>query len=78
MDIRRRSDCFTVWVLHGEADTDTPVVHARHTAKMIPGAKLLLFPDHGHISILTEIPELIAKLVSLGRNSRQVWNTGST
>jgi hypothetical protein len=45
---------------------------------MIPGAKLLLFPDHGHISILTEIPELIAKLVSLGRNSRQVWNTGST
>jgi pimeloyl-ACP methyl ester carboxylesterase len=53
-----------VWVLHGEADTDTPVAHARHTADVIPGAKLLLLPGHGHISILTEIPQLTARLVS--------------
>lgn len=53
-----------VWVLHGEADTDTPVEHARHTAEAIPGAKLLLLPEHGHIGALTQIPELIPKLVS--------------
>jgi pimeloyl-ACP methyl ester carboxylesterase len=51
-----------VKVLHGEADASTPVAHARHTADMIAGAKLSTRPDHGHISILTEIPPLAAEL----------------
>jgi pimeloyl-ACP methyl ester carboxylesterase len=53
-----------VWVLHGEADTVVPVAHARHTAEMIPGARLLTWPDHGHISIISEIPQLTADLVA--------------
>lgn len=53
-----------VWVLHGAADTVAPVAHARHSAKMIPGATLSIAPDHGHISILTEIPQLTAELVA--------------
>ena len=53
-----------VWVLHGEADTVVPVAHARHTAEIIPGTRLLTRPDQGHISILTEIPQLAAELVA--------------
>jgi pimeloyl-ACP methyl ester carboxylesterase len=53
-----------VWVLHGKADTLVPVAHARHTAETIPGARLLTRPDHGHISILTEIPQLTTDLVA--------------
>jgi pimeloyl-ACP methyl ester carboxylesterase len=53
-----------VWVLHGEADTLVPVAHARHTAELVPKARLATRPDQGHISILTEIPHLAAELVA--------------
>jgi pimeloyl-ACP methyl ester carboxylesterase len=53
-----------VWVLHGDADTDAPIAHARHTSDLIPGARLLILPDHGHISIVTEIPQLTLDLVA--------------
>jgi pimeloyl-ACP methyl ester carboxylesterase len=56
-----------VWVLHGEADTDTPVAHARHTSDLIPGATVMIRPDHGHLSILTEIPTLTVDLVDVLR-----------
>jgi pimeloyl-ACP methyl ester carboxylesterase len=49
-------------VLHGEADTLVPIAHGRHTAEVIPGASLVIFPDHGHLSIFTEIPQLSADL----------------
>jgi pimeloyl-ACP methyl ester carboxylesterase len=52
----------SVRILHGDSDTLTPVAHARHTAEVIPGAKLVIRPGHGHISILTEIPQLAADL----------------
>jgi pimeloyl-ACP methyl ester carboxylesterase len=53
-----------VWVLHGEADTVVPVAHAHHTAEMIPEARLLTWPEHGHFSLTTEIPQLAADLVA--------------
>jgi pimeloyl-ACP methyl ester carboxylesterase len=53
-----------VWILHGEADTLVPAAHARHTAEMIPRARLLILPDHGHISLVSEIPSLATDLVS--------------
>ena len=53
-----------VQVIHGEADTVVPVAHARHTADVIPGASLLTWPDHGHISILAEIPQLTVDLAA--------------
>jgi hypothetical protein len=31
---------------------------------MIPAARLVTWPDHGHISIFTEIPQLTADLVA--------------
>lgn len=50
-------------VLHGAADSLTPVAHARHTAEIVPTAELVIRPDQGHISLLTEIPQLAAELV---------------
>jgi pimeloyl-ACP methyl ester carboxylesterase len=49
-------------VLHGQADTLVPIAHGRHTADVIPSASLVAFPDHGHLSIFTEIPQLSADL----------------
>lgn len=49
-------------VLHGQADTMVPIAHGRHTADVIPGASLVPFPHHGHLSIFTEIPQLSADL----------------
>jgi pimeloyl-ACP methyl ester carboxylesterase len=53
-----------VWILHGEADTLAPVAHARHSAQLITGARLLTWPDDGHISVFTKIPDLTADLVA--------------
>jgi pimeloyl-ACP methyl ester carboxylesterase len=54
-----------VTVLHGEADTLVPIAHGRHTAEVIPTATLSTFPDHGHLSIMSEIPRLAAELATL-------------
>jgi pimeloyl-ACP methyl ester carboxylesterase len=53
-----------VWILHGEADSTVPVAHARHTAELFPRARLLTWPEEGHISIVTKVPELTAELVA--------------
>jgi pimeloyl-ACP methyl ester carboxylesterase len=42
-------------VVHGEADTIVPVAHARRTAALVPGAELLIFADHGHLSVVAEV-----------------------
>lgn len=60
-----------VRVLHGEADTWLPLAHGRHTAEVITGAKLVTWPDHGHLSIFSaEIPQLTADLVAPLRDRR--------
>lgn len=53
-----------VRVLHGEADTIVPVAHGRHTAEVVARASLVTWPEHGHLSIATEVPRLAADLVS--------------
>jgi pimeloyl-ACP methyl ester carboxylesterase len=54
-----------VVVLHGTADTMAPVVHAHHTASLVPGAVLRLVEGHGHFSILMEIPDAISEVLAL-------------
>jgi pimeloyl-ACP methyl ester carboxylesterase len=51
-----------VTVLHGESDSIVPVAHARHTASIVPGAKLHVVPELGHFSIIGKIVEEIAAL----------------
>jgi pimeloyl-ACP methyl ester carboxylesterase len=53
-----------VSVLHGQADEIVPVAHARHTADVVPTASLRIWPEHGHLTIASEIPSLAATLVS--------------
>lgn len=53
-----------VLVHHGEADTMTPVAHSKHTADLIPGARLRIWPEEGHISLITKIPDIAAELVT--------------
>lgn len=49
-------------VLHGETDGMCPIGHSRHTAEMIPSAALEVMPEHGHLSIMTELPAIAASL----------------
>jgi pimeloyl-ACP methyl ester carboxylesterase len=53
-----------VRILHRGGDTIVPIAHARHTAEIIPTADLVTWPDHGHISIVAEIPQLCADLTA--------------
>jgi pimeloyl-ACP methyl ester carboxylesterase len=47
---------------HGDADTTVPPQHARLLAEVIPGARLQLYPGHGHFSILGATREVLAPL----------------
>ena len=51
-------------VVHGGADTVVPVAHGRHTADVIPAASFVVHPDHGHLSIATELPDILASLAT--------------
>jgi hypothetical protein len=47
---------------HGEQDTLVPVSHGCHTAELIEGSTLALFPEHGHLSMIAEIPSVATDL----------------
>jgi pimeloyl-ACP methyl ester carboxylesterase len=51
-----------VIVLHGGADVIVDVIHAQHTASIVPNAQLRVFDELGHFSI---IPEVLPALVDL-------------
>jgi pimeloyl-ACP methyl ester carboxylesterase len=52
-----------VTVLHGSSDKIVDVIHAQHTAGLIPGAKLAVFDDLGHFSIVTKVVPAIRNLL---------------
>jgi pimeloyl-ACP methyl ester carboxylesterase len=51
-----------VLLLHGGLDSTIPAAHAEWLAAHIPGARLRLAPDEGHISVLNGAPEALAWL----------------
>ena len=53
-----------VVVLHGGRDAIVDPVHARHTADIVPNARLAIFDDHGHFSIEQEIVASITSLLT--------------
>ena len=53
-----------VVVLHGEADNIVPVAHARHTAAIVPGAKLTVVPELGHFSIVGAVLPALQSLAT--------------
>jgi pimeloyl-ACP methyl ester carboxylesterase len=52
-----------VTVLHGRADRIVNVIHAYHTAELIPGAELQVFDALGHFSITTKVVPAISNLL---------------
>jgi pimeloyl-ACP methyl ester carboxylesterase len=53
-----------VTVLHGGSDRMVDVIHARHTAEIVPNAELVVFDDLGHFSIEREIVPAITRLLT--------------
>ena len=53
-----------VTVLHGEMDKICNVVNARHTAEIVPNARLVLYNDLGHFSIATKLIPTISDLLT--------------
>ena len=51
-----------VVVLHGELDGLCPVVQAHHTANVVPNARLDIRPEHGHLSIMSELVGVLPTL----------------
>ena len=53
----------------GDADRLTPLASARHMAEKIPGARLLVLEDAGHLAFLEEHEVLDAELTMLAREA---------
>ena len=53
-----------VHVIHGNEDTLAPLAHARRTGRADPTATLEILAGHGHVSILEEFPNIVAKLAT--------------
>ena len=51
-----------VVIVHGGADTIVPVANAHHTAELLPGAELRIFPDHGHLSVVADVVPAVLSL----------------
>jgi pimeloyl-ACP methyl ester carboxylesterase len=54
-----------VVVWHGELDENVPVAHGRAIADALATATTHFQPEHGHLSILLELPSIVDDLASL-------------
>ena len=50
---------------HGEADLLVPAHHAKHLAEGIPGSRLQLYQDEGHLSFDKHLKEIVEDLLAL-------------
>ncbi len=51
-----------VTVIHGEQDWVVPIAHANHTASIVRNADLKTYPQHGHLSIGSELISALKEL----------------
>ena len=51
-----------VTVIHGEQDWVVPIAHANHTASIVRNADLKIYPQHGHLSIGSELISALKEL----------------
>jgi pimeloyl-ACP methyl ester carboxylesterase len=49
---------------HGEADVLVPAHHAKHLAEGMPGSRLQLYPDEGHLSFDKHLKEIVQTLLA--------------
>jgi pimeloyl-ACP methyl ester carboxylesterase len=57
-------DGVDVHLHHGEADVLVPAQHAKHLAEGIPGSRLQLYPDEGHLSFDKHLKEIVQTLLA--------------
>ena len=51
-----------ITVIHGEQDWVVPIAHAHHTANIVRNSELKTFPQHGHLSIGSELISALKEL----------------
>jgi len=61
-----------VLVTHGALDRNSNLIAAEYTAKMIPGAKLSVYPGVGHSPFFEDAPRFNAELAAFVRNAQKV------
>jgi pimeloyl-ACP methyl ester carboxylesterase len=49
-------------VVHGQLDALVPLAHSRHTSELMRGSTLRVLPGHGHMTTVSELPELASAL----------------
>lgn len=49
-------------ILHGEQDVVVAMAHAERLHELLPTSSLSRLPNHGHLSIIAELPQLAARL----------------
>jgi len=53
-----------VRIHHGEDDTLVPAHHAKHLAEGIPGSRLQLYTEEGHLSFDKHLKEIVQTLLA--------------
>jgi pimeloyl-ACP methyl ester carboxylesterase len=51
-----------VRIFHGDADPVVPLAHARHTASLVPGAHLEVWPGFTHSEACSRAPDVVVSL----------------
>jgi pimeloyl-ACP methyl ester carboxylesterase len=57
----------TVTIWHGAHDLMVPFAHGEWLAAHVPGARVHLYDDEGHISLVQQLPRILEDLVSRAR-----------
>jgi pimeloyl-ACP methyl ester carboxylesterase len=52
----------SIW--HGAHDRMVPVAHGRWLAAHVPGARVRVYDDEGHLSLIQQLPRILDDLVS--------------
>lgn len=52
-----------ILIIHGEQDLVVPLAHAHHTARLVRGAELRTYAEHGHLTINMEVVSALTELV---------------
>jgi pimeloyl-ACP methyl ester carboxylesterase len=53
-----------VQLRHSELDRVVPISHSEHTASLFPAAARQRLPGHGHLSVLTDLPQAVAACIA--------------
>lgn len=59
-----------VQIIWGDDDKVTPAAHGPEYAKLIPGAKLEMMPNCGHVVSMEKPAEFVAKVVAFARETK--------